>query len=82
MKPLMVVFLNQSHAGCSAHPSHVVCELVSSPSLPFIVGCGRPQAAVGSQSNPVSRQPLGVVQRPGRIPKPKPGGTGHWAHPH
>lgn len=51
-------------------------------SPPLTAGCRGAQAAAGPQSKAVSREPISVVQRSGRIPEPAPEGPGPGAHPH
>lgn len=46
----------------------------------LLARCRGPEAAVGSQSDPVPRKPFSVGQRPGGIPQPQPDSTRDWAH--
>lgn len=68
----------------SMHNGGFVCEArgldVSSVCVPVLVGCGGPEAAVGPQSEPVSREPISVGQRPGRIPQRQADCAGGGAH--
>lgn len=49
-------------------------------SCSVLVGCWWPEGAVSPQSDPVSRKPISVAQRPGRIPKPSSDCARGWAH--
>lgn len=46
----------------------------------FLVGCWGPEAAVGTQPDPVPRKPVSVGQRSGRIPQPPFDCARDWAH--
>ena len=76
------ILQTQSHADIVAHLSLTeYWAVVSFLSFPLTVGCWGPQAAAGSQSNSVSRQPISVVQRPSRVPQPAPDGPRHGGPP-
>lgn len=71
------------NTGSSFHNGYVVFCVYSLNVLSVLislVGCYRPETAASSQSDSVSRKPIGVGQRPGRIPQPQSDSTRDWAH--
>jgi len=70
---LWVLPSKRSHAEAEVSSSHNGCAVSERTSFCLLrsVGCWGPEAAVGSQSDPVPRKPIGVGQRPGRIPQPQ-----------